>query len=160
MSDEEEDEGPAVPLGEGPTVEGAPHARVASRLHYPIEKSTVLEREGETTIRTPDGPRELAEVLAASEEVYFDTRHAFERAVREVVGVGPVPTEEDGPGDDDPADDDATDDGESPEGKEDEEAENDEEETAGEGEEDGEGEGEEEEGESGEEDEVDEDTEE
>ena len=114
MSDEEEDEGPAVPLGEGPTVEGAPHARVASRLHYPIEKSTVLEREGETTIRTPDGPQELAEVLAASEEVYFDTRHAFERAVREVFGVGPVPTEGDGPGDEEPAEDDATDDGESP----------------------------------------------
>ena len=125
MSDEEEDEGPAVPLGEGPTVEGAPHARVASRLHYPIEKSTVLEREGETTIRTPDGPRELAEVLAASEEVYFDTRHAFERAVREVVGVGPIPTVEDESGDEEPADDDDdTDGGESPEGDEDEEAEN------------------------------------
>ena len=136
MSDEEEDEGPAVPLGEGPTVEGAPRARVASRLHYPIEKSTVLEREGETTIRTPDGPQELAEVLAASEEVYFDTRHAFERAVREVVGVGPVPTVEDESEDEEPADDDdATDDGESPDGEEDGVAENGEEE--GEAEDDG-----------------------
>ena len=95
MSDnEDEAEGPAVPLGEGDPVEGAPPARVASRLHYAIEKSEILRREGETMIRTPDGPRELASVLEETDEVYFDTRQAFESAVREVIGTGPVPTAE------------------------------------------------------------------
>ncbi len=94
MSDNDEDEGPAVPLGDGEPVEGAPIARVASRLHYAIEKSEIDRREGETTIRTPDGPRELASVLAETDEVYFDTRQAFERAVRDVIGTGPVPTAE------------------------------------------------------------------
>ena len=56
MSDTDEDtEGPAVPLGEGEPVEGAPLARVASRLHYAIGKSEVVRREGNTVIRTPDG---------------------------------------------------------------------------------------------------------
>lgn len=94
MSDNEEEEGPAVPLGEGDPVEGAPPARVASRLHYAIEKSEIVRREGETTIRTPDGPRELASVLESSDEVYFDTRQTFEAAVRDVIGTGPVPTSE------------------------------------------------------------------
>lgn len=96
MSDEEDEETeePAVPLGDGPAVEGAPPARVASRLHYAIEKSEVIRREGETVIRTPDGPRELADVLEASDEVYFDTRQSFEAAIREVIGTGPVPTAE------------------------------------------------------------------
>ncbi len=94
MSDDEETEGPAVPLGEGDPVEGAPLARVASRLHYAIEKSEVVRREGETTIRTPEGPRELASILEESDEVYFDTRQAFEGAVRDVIGTGPVPTAE------------------------------------------------------------------
>ena len=95
MSDNENEyESPAVPLGEGDPVEGAPPARVASRLHYAIEKSELIRREGETTIRTPDGPRELASVLEESDEVYFDTRQAFENAVREAIGTGPVPTAE------------------------------------------------------------------
>ncbi|QLD86421.1 hypothetical protein HWV23_12020 [Natronomonas halophila] len=97
MSDngeEAEDEGPAVELGEGDSVEGAPLARVASRLHYAIEKSEVERREGDTTIRTPDGPRELGAVLEETDEVYFDTRQSFEDAVREVIGTGPIPTEE------------------------------------------------------------------
>ena len=90
--DEDEAEEPAVELGDGNPVEGAPLARVASRLHYAIEKSEVLRREGDTVIRTPDGPRDLAEVLEESDEVYFDTRQSFLEAVREVVGTGPVPT--------------------------------------------------------------------
>lgn len=95
MSDnEDEEDGPAVPLGEGAPVEGAPPARVASRLHYAIEKSEVIRREGETTIRTPDGPRELSSVLEASDEVYFETRQTFEAAIRDVIGSGPVPTAE------------------------------------------------------------------
>ena len=95
MSDDEEtEEEPAVELGEGDPVEGAPLARVASRLHYAIERSEVVRREGDTTIRTPDGPRELADVLGETDEVYFDTRQAFVDAVREVVGTGSVPTAE------------------------------------------------------------------
>ena len=93
MSDDEEtEEEPAVELGEGDPVEGAPLARVASRLHYAVERSEVVRREGDATIRTPDGPRELADVLEETDEVYFDTRQAFVDAVREVVGTGPVPT--------------------------------------------------------------------
>ena len=94
MSDngDEESEEPAVELGEGEPVEGAPVARVASRLHYAIERSEVVRREGDTAIRTPDGPRELAAVLEESDEVYFDTRQSFLDAVREVVGTGPIPT--------------------------------------------------------------------
>ena len=95
--DEKKQEGPAVPLGDGEPVEGAPPARVASRLHYAIEKSEIVHREGETTIRTPDGPRELAAVLEETDEVYFDTRQAFERAIRGVIGTGPVPTAEETP---------------------------------------------------------------
>ena len=95
MSDTDEDaEGPAVPLGEGEPVEGAPLARVASRLHYAIGKSEVVRREGDTVIRTPDGPRELAAILEETDEVYFDTRRAFEAAVRDVIGTGPIPTAE------------------------------------------------------------------
>jgi hypothetical protein len=95
MSDtDEETEGPAVPLGEGEPVDGAPLARVASRLHYAIAKSDVVRREGETVIRTPDGPRELAAILEETDEVYFDTRRAFEAAVRDVIGTGPIPTAE------------------------------------------------------------------
>lgn len=92
MSDTDEEDGPAIELGEGDPVEGAPLARVSSRLHYAIGKNEIVRREGETVIRTPDGPRELASVLEETDEVYFDTRRAFETAVREVIGTGPVPT--------------------------------------------------------------------
>jgi hypothetical protein len=93
-TDEETEEGPAVPLGEGEAVEGAPPARVASRLHYPIGESDVVRREGETIIRTPSGPRELASVLEETDEVYFDTRQALESAVRDALEAGAVPTTE------------------------------------------------------------------
>jgi hypothetical protein len=93
MADEdEEDAGPVVELGEGDPVEGAPLARVASRLYYGIEASEVVRREGETEIRTPDGPRELGAVLDAVDATYFDTRQAFVSAVEGAVGTGPVPT--------------------------------------------------------------------
>ncbi|WP_159901174.1 DUF5789 family protein [Salinirussus salinus] len=96
MADEDSDEEdePAVALGEGEPVEGAPLARISARLMYGIERSTVIEREGETTVRTPDGPRELADVLEDVEEPYFSTRQEFEHAVQEAVGTGPVPTTE------------------------------------------------------------------
>jgi len=100
MADEEE--APAVTLGEGESVEGAPLARVSARLMWGIEQSAILDREGETVVRTPDGPRELAEILEAVDQSYFATRQEFEDAVRDVVGHGPVPTAgvsdpEDGP---------------------------------------------------------------
>lgn len=94
MADDDSEDEPTVELGEGAPVEGAPLARVSARLMWGIEKSTIVEREGDTTIRTPDGPRELQEVLANVEEPYFATRQEFEQAVRQVIGTGPVPTAE------------------------------------------------------------------
>lgn len=90
--EDEEDAGPVVELGEGESVEGAPLARVAARLHWPVEHSELDRKEGDATIRTPDGPRELSSVLADVEETYFESRQAFVDAVREVVGTGAVPT--------------------------------------------------------------------
>ena len=92
-SDDEEAE-PAVPLGDGPDVEGAPLARISARFLWGIEKSEIREREGEAVIRTPDGPRELGDALDEVDRTYFDTRQSFESAVRDVVGTGPVPTAE------------------------------------------------------------------
>lgn len=104
MADEDEEvAGPVVELGEGDPVEGAPLARVASRLYYGIEASEVVRREGETTIRTPDGPRELGDVLESVDATYFDTRQALVGVVGDAVGTGPVPTsdgERDADGDD------------------------------------------------------------
>jgi hypothetical protein len=94
MADDDSEDEPAVELGDGEPVEGAPVARVSARLTYGIEKSTVEDREGKTAIRTPEGPRELRDVLAEVDEPYFSTRQEFEQAVREAVGTGPVPTAE------------------------------------------------------------------
>lgn len=95
MADEDsDDEEPAIALGEGELVEGAPLARVSARLMYGIEKSTVIEREGETTVRTPKGPQELAAVLEDVDVPYFATRQEFESTVQEAMGAGPVPTAE------------------------------------------------------------------
>ncbi|GAB3414423.1 DUF5789 family protein [Haloparvum alkalitolerans] len=91
--DEETEEEPAVELGEGPDVTGQPVARVAARLTWPKPKSEVVDQEGDATIRTPDGPRDLEAVLAESEETLFDSRQAFVDAVEAVVGTGPVATE-------------------------------------------------------------------
>lgn len=95
MSDEEgegEDEGaePVVELGDGADVEGAPVTRVAHRLNWGMERSEVREREGDTVIRTPDGPRELGDVLDAVDVPYFQSRQEFLAAVREETGLGPV----------------------------------------------------------------------
>ena len=95
MAEDSEDEAeaePAVELGEGDAVEGAPVARVAARLMWGIEKSEVVAREGETVIRTPDGPQELGDVLEDVDETYFPTRQDFLAAVEDAVGTGPVPT--------------------------------------------------------------------
>ncbi|HKJ58140.1 MAG TPA: DUF5789 family protein [Halobacteriales archaeon] len=91
--DEEAEEAPAVELGEGATVEGAPLARVASRLTWPQERSEIVRKEGDAEIRTPDGPQSLESLLEATDVTYFATRQAFLEAVRGVVGPGPIPTE-------------------------------------------------------------------
>lgn len=90
-NDEEED-APVVELGEGESVEGAPLARVASRLHWPAERSEIDRKEGDATIRTPDGPRALSDVLQDVDTTYFQSRPEFTDAVRDVIGHGPVPT--------------------------------------------------------------------
>ncbi|WP_135364438.1 DUF5789 family protein [Halosimplex halophilum] len=90
--DSEEEETLAVELGEGEPVEGAPLARVASRLNWGAAHSDIVEREGDATIRTPDGPRQLADVMDEVDTPYFETRREFTEAVREVIGTGPIPT--------------------------------------------------------------------
>lgn len=92
--DNDEEDEPAVELGEGEPVEGAPVSRVAARLTWAIQKSEVDRKEGETVIRTPDGPRKLTDVLDDVDESYFPTRQSFQDAVREAIGTGPVPTAE------------------------------------------------------------------
>ena len=89
----EEEAAPAVELGEGASVEGAPLARVASRLTWPQERSEIVRKQGDSVVRTPEGPRELSALLEATDTTYFATRQDFLRAVREVVGTGPIPTE-------------------------------------------------------------------
>ena len=91
--DEEAEAEPAVELGEGPDVAGEPVARVASRLTWPATRSDVREQEGDSELRTPDGPRTLDDVLAESEVPLFENRSDFVQAVEDVVGRGPVATE-------------------------------------------------------------------
>lgn len=94
MADEDtEDDAPAVELGAGETVEGAPLAQVASRLTWPQEKSLIERKEGDAVVRTPDGPQTLADILAEINVTYFDKRQTFMDAVHDVVGAGPVQTE-------------------------------------------------------------------
>jgi hypothetical protein len=91
--DDEASEEPAVELGDGESVEGQPLARVTSRLTWPHEKSRVIEKEGDSVIRTPAGPQTLADVLDAVDVTYFDSRQSFERAVTDAVGNAPVQTD-------------------------------------------------------------------
>ncbi|ARS88622.1 DUF5789 family protein [Natrarchaeobaculum aegyptiacum] len=90
MSDDEDEE--HVTLGEHTPVEGAPLARVSSRLTWPKAKSDIVGREGDTVIRTPGGPQELAAVLESVDETHFERRQEFESHVRAVIGTGPIPT--------------------------------------------------------------------
>ena len=83
---------PAVQLGDSRAVAGAPIARVAARLTWPQKKSDILEKFGETDIRTPDGPTSLATILDSVEDTYFDRRQTFVTAVRDVIGREPVAT--------------------------------------------------------------------
>lgn len=89
--DAEEAEAPAVELGDGEPVEGAPLARIASRLTWPQEKSEVARKEGDSVIRTPEGPQALSEVLEAVDTMYFARRQEFVTAVRDVIGTDPIP---------------------------------------------------------------------
>lgn len=91
--DAEEAAEPAVELGDGEAVAGAPLSRLAARLTWPIEKSEVLERLGEEPVRTADGPVDLATLLEPVEDTYFGSRQHFEDCVREHLPTGPVPTE-------------------------------------------------------------------
>lgn len=95
MADDEdaETEEPAVELGEGESVEGAPVARVASRLTWPQERERILRKEGDSVVRTPSGPQTLSDVLAQVDTTYFDRRQTFVDAVQDVVGRGPVQTD-------------------------------------------------------------------
>lgn len=95
MADDSEDaeEGPVVELGEGESVEGAPLARVAERFEWAQQKSEIVRREGDTVVRTPDGPTALADLLEAVDETYFSTQREFLTAVEAVAGTGPVQTE-------------------------------------------------------------------
>ncbi len=96
MSDDADDAGPVVELGEKTPVEGAPLARVTARLHWPIEKSEIDRHEGESTIRTPAGPRTVSAILEEIDETYFQRRQEFESHVRDAIGTGPVDAD-DGP---------------------------------------------------------------
>ncbi|WP_435074890.1 DUF5789 family protein [Halorubrum sp. HHNYT27] len=95
MSDNEEAEEsePAVELGDGPDVAGEPIVRVASRLTWPAKRSDVVAQEGDAAVRSPDGPRDLDDVLADSEVPLFESRSEFVAEVEELVGRGPVATE-------------------------------------------------------------------
>jgi hypothetical protein len=95
MSDNEEAEEsePAVELGDGPDVAGEPIARVASRLTWPAKRSDLVAQAGDAVIRTPDGPRDLDDVLADSEVPLFESRSEFVTEVEGLVGRGPVATE-------------------------------------------------------------------
>ena len=93
MSDDEESE-PAVTLGEKTPVEGAPLARVTSRLSWPRAASEIDALEGDSVVRTPEGPQELSEILSELDESYFERRQEFESHVRELIGTGPVQTAE------------------------------------------------------------------
>jgi len=89
-----EEDDSSVELGEHQPVAGAPLARVADRLTWPIEGSAVRDKEGNTEVRTPDGPRPVAALLAESDTDYFPTREAFVEALEAVIGSGPIkPTE-------------------------------------------------------------------
>jgi hypothetical protein len=92
MADDDETEEPAVTLGEGEPVDGAPLERVSARLRWGLKRSEIDEREGDTVVRTPDGPRELGALLADVDRTYFATRQEFEESVREAIGSGAVPT--------------------------------------------------------------------
>lgn len=89
--DDEEADSSGVELGSEAPIEGVPVARVASRLHWGMSKGEIGDREGDTVIRTSDGPQELATILESVEVPYFESRREFVEAIRDEIGVGPIP---------------------------------------------------------------------
>ncbi|AWB28656.1 DUF5789 family protein [Halococcoides cellulosivorans] len=90
MSDEESE---SIELGPDADVEGVPIAQVAARLTWGIEASRIRRREGSTTVRTPDGPRTVDDLLDETDRTYFESRQDFRAAIEDVIGSGPVPAE-------------------------------------------------------------------
>jgi len=90
MTEDDEEMHPEVPLGSDAPVEGVPVARVAARLHYPLPRSQLLERAGETEIRTPAGPTTVRSVIEETDVQIFPTAAALITTVREKVGEAPV----------------------------------------------------------------------
>lgn len=93
-TDEEEATEPAVELGSQTPVEGVPLAQLAARYTWPIEKSEILDRHGDTEIRTADGPMPLADALDPVDDTYFASQRHFIDAVTSALPSGPVPTAE------------------------------------------------------------------
>ncbi|MFB6254128.1 MAG: DUF5789 family protein [Halobacteriaceae archaeon] len=97
MSEEENGESEELPYElseDSPSVDGAPLGRVSSRLTWGIERSELIRKEGDTSIRTPNGPRSLESILENIDIPYFESQQEFETAVREEIGYGPVETAE------------------------------------------------------------------
>lgn len=92
-NDDDTEAEPAVTLGDGPSVPGAPLSRLAARLTWPMEKSAVRDRIGDEPVRTAEGPVALASVLDEVDDTYFGSRQHFESAVRDQLPTGPVATE-------------------------------------------------------------------
>lgn len=92
-SEDAEDAEPAVELGEGADVSGAPLSQLAARLTWPMEKSAIIDRLGDEEIRTADGPVSLATVIEDVDDTYFGSRQHFVEAIREHLPDGPVSTE-------------------------------------------------------------------
>jgi hypothetical protein len=90
--DDEDGADLAVELGDGEPVRGVPLARVASRLTWPIEASEIRRKEGQVEVRIPNGTRPVADIILEVDVTYFERRQEFVDAVRDVAGVGPVPT--------------------------------------------------------------------
>ncbi|MFB6163376.1 MAG: DUF5789 family protein [Halococcoides sp.] len=94
-NDASEDESESDPLALGPDadIDGVPIAQVAARLSWGISASRIRRREGSTTIRTPDGPRTVADLLDETDRSYFESRQDFRSAMDRVIGTGPVPSD-------------------------------------------------------------------
>jgi hypothetical protein len=81
------DEDSPVTLDQRCPVEGTSLARVAARLTWGVERSAILEPEGDTVVRTPDGPRELAGLPAVPHGERGDSDRAHARSNRQPRGV-------------------------------------------------------------------------
>ena len=93
MADDDAETPPSVSLGPDEPVAGAPIARVAARLHYPLPRSQLLDRAGTVEIRTPSGPTQLGTIIEASDARLFPTAAALISTVRETVGEAPAVAE-------------------------------------------------------------------